>query len=281
MAMRALRPLSLFIDEVKLINPANLDLRVKEGKNKDEINLLAQNFNMLMEHLEHAFVLQKTFVANASHELRTPVTRLMMSAELALQQERSKDDYRSSLESIIEDADNLEKIISSLLTLAQTDLDYSHASNQVPVRVDEMIWTLKEEWMLKEGADKFILTIKALPDEEEYLIINCNPTLLKIALDNIIANAYKFSEHQAVSCILEVSKRSVSISITDQGKGIDPQVKEHIFKPFFTSTSTPAQAGTGMGLYMAAKIITLYGGKITSSSGNNDGSTFLVVFERF
>lgn len=281
MAMRALRPLSLFIDEVKLINPANLDLRVKEGKNKDEINLLAQNFNMLMEHLEHAFVLQKTFVANASHELRTPVTRLMMSAELALLQERSKDDYRSSLESIIEDADNLEKIISSLLTLAQTDLDYSHASNQVPVRVDEMIWALKEEWMLKEGADKFILTIKALPDEEEYLIINCNPTLLKIALDNIIANAYKFSEHKAVSCILEVSKRSVSISITDQGKGIDPQVQEHIFKPFFTSTSTPAQAGTGMGLYMAAKIITLYGGKITSSSGNNDGSTFLVVFERF
>jgi signal transduction histidine kinase len=279
MAMKALLPLNLFIDEVKLINPANLDLRVKQGKSKDEISLLAQNFNMLMEHLEQAFVLQKTFVANASHELRTPVTRLMMSADLALQQERSEYDYRASLESIIEDADHLEKIISSLLTLAQTDMDYSHASNQIPVRIDEMLWMLKEEWMLKEGSDKFLLTIKEIPDEEELLIINCNPTLLKIALDNIISNAYKFSGHKAVSCILEVTTARISISITDQGQGVSPQIQEHIFKPFFTSTSTPAQAGTGMGLYMALKIITLYGGKISLQPENNAGSTFLVAFE--
>ena len=90
-ANKMLKPLDRFIDEVRQIKSNNLHFRVEEGKNKDEIHLLAQNFNNLMEHLEQSFVLQKTFIANASHELRTPITRMMIGAEIALSQERAAE----------------------------------------------------------------------------------------------------------------------------------------------------------------------------------------------
>jgi signal transduction histidine kinase len=279
-AMRILRPLNLFIEEVKHINSGNLELRVKESETKDELYVLAQNFNKLMEHLENAFVLQKTFVANASHELRTPITSLMISAELALSQKRSTEEYEKSLNSILEDADNLEKIISSLLTLAQTDLENTSA-NLVQIRIDELIWKLKQEWSLKVGSNNFVLTIGEFPNDENLLTISCNPILLKIALDNIISNAYKFSDQKTVTCLLSVNNKEIRIAISDSGIGIDPSLIENIFKPFFSSSSTERYSGNGMGLYMASKIISLYGGTIEVSSGQHVGSTFSVVFQRF
>jgi signal transduction histidine kinase len=280
MAMRILRPLNLFIEEVKHINSGNLELRVKESETKDELYVLAQNFNTLMEHLENAFVLQKTFVANASHELRTPVTSLMISAELALSQKRSTEEYEKSLNSILEDADNLEKIISSLLTLAQTDLENTSA-NLIQIRIDELIWKLKQEWSFKVGSNNFILTIEEFPDDENLLTISCNPTLLKIALDNIISNAYKFSDHKTVTCVLKVNKKEIRIEISDRGIGVDPSLIENIFKPFFSSSSTEKYSGNGMGLYMASKIISLYGGTIEVAPRQDVGSTFSIVFPRF
>ena len=87
-----------------MIKSNNLHYRVDEGRNNDEITLLARSFNNLMEHLEHSFILQKTFVANASHELRTPVTRMVISAELALSRDRDIPAYKGTLSSVLEDA---------------------------------------------------------------------------------------------------------------------------------------------------------------------------------
>ncbi|WAC40464.1 histidine kinase dimerization/phospho-acceptor domain-containing protein [Pedobacter sp. SL55] len=123
MANKILKPLDIFIEEVKKIKSSNLDFRVQESKNKDEINLLAQNFNQLMDHLEQAFILQKTFVANASHELRTPITSLLMEAEIALSQPRNTEEYQKALRSVVDDADKMNATINSLLSLAQADLE--------------------------------------------------------------------------------------------------------------------------------------------------------------
>ena len=280
MAMKVLSPLNLFIKEVKQIKPNNLDFRVNQGKNNDEISLLAKNFNSLMEHLEHAFVLQKTFVANASHELRTPVTRLLISAELALAQERNPEAYRDSLKSILEDADALDKIISSLLMLAQADLG-SGPVDLVPVRIDELMWKLQQEWTGKFGVNSFITTIAAFPTEEDQLLINCDPTLIKIAFDNVISNAFKFSDQQQVNCTLSVDDNEIKILIADQGVGMEPSQLEDIFKPFYTSSLKKEHVGSGMGLYMASKIIKLYGGSIAVTTKIGIGSTFSITFPRF
>lgn len=277
-AKRMLMPLDRFINDVRQIKSSNLDFRVQEGKNKDEINLLAQNFNNLMEHLEQAFVLQKTFVANASHELRTPVTRMTIAAELALAQDREKADYKQALVSVLEDAGKMEQTISSLMSLAQTDLELA-AATLSPVRMDEMIWALQAEWKSKENCE-LLVTTNDLPEDEAGLSISANPVLLQIALNNILSNAFKFSDQQPVYCTLHVTASHITLSVADQGCGIsEPGLKE-IFKPFYSSAAQNHQAGSGMGLYMAHKIITLYKGTIVVSSRKAEGSTFKITFPK-
>lgn len=279
-AKRILMPLNVFIEQVKLIKSNNLHFRVDEGGNKDEIYLLAQNFNNLMDHLEQSFILQKTFVANASHELRTPITRMVIGAEISLSMERSKEDYQKALSSVLEDAEKLENIISSLLNLAQTDLEYG-ATNLVNLRIDELMWTLQQEWNRKGDAYQLLVEVKDLPMEEDLLIIPCNPTLLQIAIDNIISNAFKFSDQQPVKCVLDVKEDGIHILISDQGVGIEEEQLVNIFKPFYSSSAKAAHAGNGMGLYMAHKIVSLFHGNINVKSEKGQNTTFEVFFPKF
>ncbi|KIO78242.1 histidine kinase [Pedobacter lusitanus] len=280
-AKRILSPLDVFIDQVKLIKSNNLHFRVEEGTNKDEITLLAQNFNNLMEHLEHSFILQKTFVANASHELRTPVTRMIIGTEIALSKDRQKQDYEKALQSVLEDAEKLENIISALFNLAQADLEYS-SSLATQIRVDELIWQLQTEWNQRKGPNQLLVDMKNLPmTDDAALIINANPTLLQIALDNIISNGFKFSDDQPVNCTLEIVPAGIVITISDLGIGIPEDKLKEIFKPFYSSSHKTEHAGNGMGLYMAHKIITLFNGKITVTSSNGNGTTFRIEFYSF
>lgn len=278
-AKKILNPLDLFIGEVKQIKSNNLHFRVQEGKNKDEISLLAQNFNNLMEHLEQAFVLQRTFVANASHELRTPITRMIMSAELALSQEREKQDYLQALNSVLEDAEKMEGIITGLVNLAQADLEF--ASSQLsPVRIDEILWALQNEW--KERSNLILnIEMKNLGEDGSSLIIEANPVLLHIALNNIVSNAFKFSDNKSVHCLLNLQDNEIQLSFTDQGNGIAEEILTEIFKPFYSSAIESRHAGNGMGLYMAHKIISLYKGSITVVSKKGNGTIVNVLFPKF
>lgn len=278
-AKKILKPLDLFIEEVKLIKSNNLHFRVHEGSNKDEINLLAQNFNNLMEHLEQAFVLQKTFIANASHELRTPVTRMMISAEITLSQERQIEDYKKALLSVMEDSEKMDNIITSLLNLAQTDLEFSAPALE-EIRIDETLWALSAEWNSK-GAGKLIIDIKNMPEDPAQLLIRANPTLLGIALNNIISNAFKFSDQQDVHCVLDIQEKEIIISIKDKGPGIPESIQSEIFRPFYSYGGEHNYQGNGMGLYMAHKIINLFKGKLLVRSKKGKGATFIIHFPKF
>lgn len=276
-ANRILKPLDIFIADVKNIKSNNLDFRVAERKNKDEIDLLAQNFNQLMAHLEQAFILQKTFVANASHELRTPITSLLMSAEIALQQNRSTEEYQHTLRSVIEDAEKMNTTINSLLSLAQADLEFG-STQTAPVRIDELLWQLQEHWNKINKQGKLIIEFEELPTDTEKLVLQTNKNLLEIAINNIIGNAFKFSDQRDVRCILSVKNQLIQIEIKNLGKGISDEDKQHIYQPFYTSKQQTSLNGSGMGLYMAHKIITLANGEISFTSDNH-GTSFLLSWK--
>jgi len=273
-ANRILKPLDRFIKDVKQIKSNNLHFRVEAGKNKDEINLLAQDFNNLMEHLEQAFVLQKTFIANASHELRTPVTRILIGAEISLSKERRPEDYKLALTAVMEDAENMDNIITGLVSLAQADLEFGSSQLQ-PIRLDELIWNITFEWNKKNDQGRLETDILNMPEEPNELIINANPVLLTIAINNILSNAFKFSDQQDVYCTLQIKPDEIIINITDNGKGIPLADQPFIFDPFYTAAA-PHHQGNGMGLYMAHKIITLLRGKLELISGDGNGSTFAI-----
>jgi len=275
-AEKMLQPLKKFMTEVKQIGLKNMEFRVEERNTEDEIGLIAKNFNQLMNELEQAFILQKTFVANASHELRTPVTRMMMAAELALSKERDSDSYQKAIQSMLDDAEKMDHIITGLLALAKMDVELIQ-SQLSPIQVDELLIKIQQEWQHQKNLEIEIINNLA----SSQLQVSANIVLLQIVFDNIISNAFKFSENKKVTCTLERNGQNLVVKISDQGKGISALEQEEVFKPFYTRSKELGKTGEGMGLYMAQKIIHLFKGKIEISSSSTQKSAFIITLPLF
>lgn len=267
-AKKILQPLLYFMEEVKQVGSSNLEFRVKETDNKDEINTLAKSFNRLIGELEQAFILQRTFVANASHELRTPITRIMMSAELALTKEREVHVYQETLASVLEDTEKINNIITGLLTLAKADLELSSTQLET-IELAEMLHENKVEWERQGLEINFFIKGGSIQ-------VLANKVLLRIVFTNLIANAFKFSDNAPVQIQLIKENGYTMISITDTGVGIAEGDLDAIFKPFYSNAEHLGKEGQGMGLYMAAKIIHLFRGTLQVESKIGAGSSFIV-----
>ncbi|UKT64904.1 sensor histidine kinase [Pedobacter mucosus] len=151
------------------------------------------------------------------------------------------------------------------------DLKLIH-SQLSPINLDQLLNKIKEEWVLQKSLPLSLnITLSSASP-----IVMANGTLLQIALDNIISNAFKFSDQQTVSCRLSELKHNYLIEIHDQGNGIPLSEQNNIFKPFYSGASNMGQKGEGMGLYMAHKIIGLLKGSISIGHIKAGGCTFLV-----
>ncbi len=277
-AKEALLPLNKLVKQMQKIKATNLSLRVNEGRGKDEISELALNFNRLLEHLENAFEMQKTYIANASHELRTPVTSIIGEIEVALYHPRSREDYELLLKSILNDSEKLKETISSLMELAQVDADYT-ISKQADVRIDDLIWELQKYWNEKQGKGTLDIVMQQLPEDEAQLTMSVNRQLLVIALNNIIGNAFKFSRYEPVQLTLIADRERIQIQVKDQGIGIPEASRNQVFNPFFRSENAYGFLGSGIGLYVADKIVKLFGGQISFTSAAGAGTVFTVEFK--
>ncbi|MBS1532831.1 MAG: HAMP domain-containing protein [Bacteroidetes bacterium] len=275
-AKKALAPLDDMVDQVQKVRASNLSVRINEGNGKDEVSKLGQNFNRLLAHLENAFELQQTFVINASHELRTPVTSIIGELELALNKDRSGEEYRQTLNSMLADTERLNETIDSLLELAQVDMSYTQAALS-PVAMDDLVWELADYWTKKVGKGKFVVNITGLPEDHEKLQIPANKALLTIALNNIIGNGYKFSHNEPVQCGLDANSERIRITITDCGIGVPPDDTQKIFQSFYRAPNVKNYRGSGIGLYITAKIINLFNGTIEANP-RKQGTAFIINF---
>ena len=278
-AQKTLEPIDKVISQMRQVRVGNLSLRVDEGNGKDEISALAYNFNRLLEHLENAFELQETFVINASHELRTPITSIIGEIEISMNKPRSVAEYQQLLLSVLTDAERLKETITSLLELAHVDMNYTHPAFK-PVAIDELIWELSDYWTARIGKGMFVVNVLKLPDDPDKLLIPANRQLLSIALNNIIGNAYKFSENKKVRCDLYADENSITITIADFGIGIPADELEKIFESFYRGTNVKGYMGNGIGLYVTNKIITLFNGTISVNSISGEGTNIKITFLR-
>lgn len=276
-AQKTLEPINIVIEQMRLVRAGNLSLRVSEGNGKDEISALAYNFNRLLEHLENAFELQQTFVINASHELRTPITTIIGEIEITLNKLRNTEDYELVLKSILNDAGRLNETITSLLELAQVDMNYTQPDYK-PVPIDELIWELNDYWTEKAGKGMLKVNISSLPDDQEKLKLFANKSLLTIAFNNIIGNAIKFSDNKPVICDFYADEKEIIIKISDMGIGINSADLEKIFSSFYRGINATSYQGNGMGLYIANKIISLFNGTISVESVPDRSTTVIVQF---
>jgi signal transduction histidine kinase len=276
---KALEPIDNMVRQMQMVRASNLSLRVNEGNGKDEISTLAQNFNSLLGHLENAFELQQSFVTNASHELRTPVTSIIGEVEVGLLKTRTPAEYELLLRSVLNDAERLKETITGLLELATVDMNFTQTI-LTPVAIDDLIWELSDYWIKRIGKSHFHVNILQLPDDPEKLQIAANKSLLTIALNNIIGNAYKFSDNEPVRCDLHADEDKISIKITDHGIGIPLKEQGKIFHSFYRATNVKGYTGNGIGLYVTSKIIELFKGSILIESTSALGTSIIIEFLR-
>ena len=273
LAQNALHPIQKVNEQVQKISATDLHLRVQTENEKDELGILAANFNGLLERIEKSFDLQKMFVANVSHELKTPITNIVGEIEVAMSKERTPAEYYKTFQSVLVEADRLHDIVINFLMLATAENDAARQQTE-PVRLDELLWEVQERYA--EGEVQ--VQMAGLPEDENQLYIKTNKTLLLLAITNVIQNGLKFSSGQTVTCGLLFSEGEINISISDKGIGIDADTLPNIFEPFYRSSSVGAYLGHGIGLYIAKKIIDLLGGNITAQSEAGKGSVFNINF---
>jgi signal transduction histidine kinase len=277
LAQNTLSPIKNVVKQMQLIKSTNLHLRVSEGKGKDEISELANNFNRLLEHLENAFELQRTYVANASHELRTPITTIIGEVELALHKKSDPEENKKTLQLVLEESERLRDTVSGLMELAQVDMDYTIAE-QSPVRIDELLWELQDYWVNKIGPSALQINIEHMPESESMLTIPANYQLLFIALNNLIGNAFKFSAQRVVKCNFYADEALIRMQIIDSGIGIPPDDIDLVFKSFYRGNNSHTFAGSGIGLYVTQKIIQLFRGTLSVDSVEGQGTCMTVKF---
>ncbi|HMR42310.1 MAG TPA: HAMP domain-containing sensor histidine kinase [Saprospiraceae bacterium] len=279
-AGQALVPIAKLNTEVGEITAQKLNMRVNEGNRKDEVALLAMNFNRMLERLSAAFEMQQNFVSNASHELRTPLASIISQLQVSLTKDRSTDEYKEVLRSVLDDTRNLSKLTNGLLELAQSSVE-SQKFLFRPVRMDEALFEAQEELKAQHPDYQFYINFEVLPEDESALQIFGNEHLLKTVFLNLMENACKFSDDKKVEIRLGFEKNEINIQFIDKGVGIPEGDLEKIFEPFYRSINAQQVHGYGIGLSLCQKIVQLHKGALKVDSTVSEGTTITLTFPFF
>ncbi|MDP1726981.1 MAG: HAMP domain-containing sensor histidine kinase [Bacteroidota bacterium] len=274
-SQQALKPISLVVSQVAMINEKNLHERVNEGNGKDEIAHLAIVFNKMLERLENSFIIQKSFVSNASHEFRTPLTVMKGQIEVLLLHKRNEEEYIQTFQSLLDDIQNQIQLINSLAELARANADFPHTSFK-KISILEVIIESREELMRLKNRFKVQLEWGDFPEDDELLHTFGDFSLLKSAFINLMDNACKFSIDHKCLCKVNFNKYFIEIYIEDKGVGINQEELPYIFEPFYRSNQTRSVHGYGIGLSLVKKTIDIHQGNISVHSEEGIGTRIKV-----
>ena len=272
-----LRPLRRISDEVNEISARNLARRIRHAKasQKDEWYYLSDTLNQLLNRLQESFEIQGRFIANASHELSTPLTSISSQLEVSLQRLRSVEEYRQVIQSVYQDTQQLNKLTQTLLEFARASGTAAGLEIDL-IRIDEILLRLPGEISKTNALYSVTLDFDQLPEAEEELLVFGNEELLFTAIKNIVSNACKYSDDHNAIVRLTIQGKEIHISIEDKGRGIGEKEWENIFQPFYRTEEGHSIPGFGLGLSLARRIIQLHKGWISVDSIVGEGSVFSV-----
>jgi signal transduction histidine kinase len=273
---RALKPMSDVVKKVEDISITSLNLRVSEGNGNDEISRLAKTFNRMLERLETSFAMQKDFIANASHELRTPLTSINGQLEVLMMKDRSTQDYKSALESVLEDIRSLIDLSNRLLLIARTSAENTVKLNS-KVRIDDIIWLAQEEMKRFNTDYRINISINDSLTDSDQMVVAGDEYLLKVAVSNIIDNACKYSADHYVDIGFKHSEKWIEIIFKDRGIGIPGEEIKKIFEHFYRGSNTRSVPGSGIGLTLVNQIIRNHNGNLRLTSELGKGTVVIVT----
>jgi heavy metal sensor kinase len=277
LASRAFVPIDRLTQAARSIKARDLRQRVPVPRAHDEVRDLALTLNEMIDHLEQAFIRQRRFVADASHELRTPVAVIRSKMDMALLQIFQPEDYVSLFHTIHTESERLSRLISDLLVLARADEGQIHLEREV-VRFDLLVEAVTAT--LEPLATEYDVAM-AVEATESVSVMGDEARLMQVVI-NLLENAILYTNVGGRVCVRVHSKNAqIYLVVRDTGIGIAPEHLPHIFDRFYRVD--PARMRTeggnsGLGLAIVDWIVKAHSGSIAVESQVGQGSTFTVVF---
>jgi two-component system OmpR family sensor kinase len=276
---RALGPVDQIITEVREITDGrSLHRRLAEPLVKDELGRLAETLNQMMTRLERSFAALRRFTADASHELKTPLTVLRAGVERAITTPNLPQDTLATLEETLQEIKRMTELVEALLTLARADEGIAPLHRE-PVDLRGIVEEAREtgELLAEEAGVQMEV---ATPGEP--VVVSVDATRIRQLILNLLTNAVKYTPAGgSVRLQLGPANGKLTLSVADTGIGIAPGDLPHIFDRFWRAdsarTRTGERPGAGLGLAICKWIAEAHGGQIDVVSRPGRGTTFTVT----
>ena len=250
----------------------DFSVRLEEKSSSKEIMEIYTGFNLMAHELSSTEILQTDFVSNVSHEFKTPINAIEGYSTLLQGSENLDDEQKEYIEKILFNTQRLSSLVGSILLLSKLE-NQQIPTNQIEYRLDEQIRqsvvALESAWVQKD------IELDVELDRVSYL---GNEQMMRHVWDNLISNAVKFSpQGGTVKLCLSQKARKLTFTIEDQGPGLSEDAQKHIFDKFYQEDSSHKQEGSGLGLALVKRILTIEKGQITAENIHEGGCRFTVT----
>jgi signal transduction histidine kinase len=262
-------------EDARAITESNLSARLAVPDSRDELQQLSETLNDMLERIEQSFTSTRQFTADASHELRAPMTLIHTAAEYSLRRERSREDLLESLRKILRESQRTTAIIDDLLLLARGDAGKDPAGLEVVDVVPALREAAEQGSAMGAATNVHVLLLL----EADALPVRANEARLRRLLLILLDNAVKYTPAGGrVTLAARRDAQEVLISVADTGAGIAPEDLPHVFERFWRADKVRSRegGGAGLGLAIARQIAELHGARLDVGSEPGRGSIFSV-----
>ncbi len=276
LAARAFAPIQRLAATARAIKAGDLRSRVTVPTARDEVQYLALTLNEMIDSLDQAFSHQRRFVADASHELRTPVAVIRNKTDVALLGASTQQDYVTVLQGINAEAERLGNLISDLLALARGDEGRTQFERE-PVRLDLLAGAVAANGEPLAAERAITLEVQA---PRPVTILGDEARLIQVVM-NLLENAVRYTHPGGrVTVVVEARKNQARLAVRDTGIGIEPEHLPHIFERFYRADPARRHRGgssSGLGLSIVEWVVRAHGGAVAVESQLGQGSCFTVT----
>lgn len=274
-----LRPLEDLNQEISEVTAHKLTTKIPVRQSDDEINVLAKSFNTMIGRLDDVFQSQKDFTASASHEIRTPITRMAFQLENLIKFEEHSPETLSALKQIQRDIYQLSDLTNSLLLLTKFDKENIQSIYE-EVRIDEVIFEAFEAVEKSYPTLKMDFLISEDTSENGLLTINGIQSLLVIVFINLFKNAAVYSDDAKMDVLITETNEQLAVDVISHGNTIPEEEQFRLFEAFMRGNNSQNISGSGLGLRIVKRILEYHGAQILYSSPAQNLNKFSVIFRK-
>ncbi len=269
------RPVKQIVAAAERIAKGDYSVRIPDFHTRSlatGLDRIALCYNKMAEELSGVETLQTDFIANVSHELKTPLSVMQNYGTLLQQPDLSEEERMQYAKGVSEACRRLANLITNILKLNKLENQQIFPAVQsynLTAQLAECLLAYENVWESKN--------IDIETDLADDVFLTADPELLSLVWNNLLSNAFKFTEAGgSVGLSLKVEGGCAVVAVSDTGCGISPEVGKHIFEKFYQGDSSHATQGNGLGLALVRRVVSIMGGDIAVSSEVGKGSIFTV-----